>query len=509
MRKGRQFSRGRWLTVSYFQVDALEENALALINKIPPEILSLIPNYWEDSDRDTCLIGLTHVCRSWRELFTSFPLLWNRLDCTSIDKTKIYIERSKSSPLEIYLERSEDRSYREEALVLVATQVGRLSAISVLGDSTKVLTLLVDHFSFPAPPLKKLDINHYRHYHPALILPNELFNGDLSSLHELCLYGVITPLPWRGSSNLTTFSLCCVPENKILLTQLLDFLESAPHLCHITFFKSIPNSSNAPAERLVSLPHLKGLWISAQPAYSILLNHLSIPAGATLTLKLTLGGDESPILSHLPKSLNNLNNLSHIISINLYLGSEHHSAMLNGPSGGLHIRGNWTPVWDGQNGPTSLFLRSLDRFDLSRNQWLAVTRCDDRPRPDTQVVAYPLDQILHPMEVLRILTLTQCTNLPFILTLNPTQNPDKIVLCPKLEKITLYIERSRQLRIDELLSMAEERALRGAKLSGITIVSSETLLPTELFRLQEHVSHVEYKLDDEVPAWDALPGTKG
>ena len=520
MRKGRPFLHGRWLTVSYFQVDALEDdvlqvlnlvrsvkNTLAPINKIPPEVLSLIPNHWQCSDGDEDLIALTHVCHSWRELFTSCPLLWTRMDCTNVDKTKIYIERSKSSPLEIHLERSNDRSYREAALVLAATHVGRLRTISAEGDLTRIRTVLVKHFPCPVPSLKTLNIKHFRSYGTPPTLPNELFNGVFSSLHELCLWGGVTPLPWRGLPNLTTFSLSCVPGDKISITQLLDFLESAPHLRHITFFKSIPDSSNAPAKRLVSLPYLNDLCIVAQPAHSILLNHLSIPVGASLTLKLTLEDNQSPILSHLPKSLNNLNNISHITAINLCFSLGQRSVRLNGPSGELYIRGNWTPVGGGRIGPTGLFLRSLDKFDTSRIQWLTATRCDDRPRPDTQVVTYAIYQILHPMDDLRILTLTQCNNLPFILTLNPNKNPNEIVLCPKLKKVAFYIDRPDQLRIDELLSMAEERALRGAKLSGITIVGSDTLLPTKLSQLQKHVSHVEYKLDDAYPAWDALPGT--
>ena len=62
------------------------------------------------------------------------------------------------------------------------------------------------------------------------------------------------------------------------------------------------------------------------------------------------------------------------------------------------------------------------------------------------------------------LMLTQCKNLPFIDVLNPDKNPSKIVLCPKLEEITLYINHPDEFHIDELLKMAEGRALRGAKL---------------------------------------------
>ena len=508
-----------------FQVDSLERdalqvlnlvrstiNSLALINKIPPDVLSLIPNYWENSFRDEDLIKLTHVCRSWRELFTLCPLLWTRMDRTSVDETKTYIERSKTSPLEIYLQCRTNSSYGDEALILAAEHVGRLRTLSTKGDLAQVLIALVKHFSCPVPPLGKLTIKHFHFYGPAPTLPNELFNGDLSSLHKLCLLGAITPLPWRGLSNLTTFRLCCIPEDKILLNQLLGFLESAPNLRHIYLYDSIPNSSNAPANRLVSLPNLEDLRVIARPAPPIFLNHFSIPAGASLSLTFPLSGNESQILSYLPKSLNNLNNLFRITAINLCLGSGQSSVRLNGPSGELYIRGNWAREGGHQDGLTDLFLRSLHKFDLSRSQRLAVTQYNDRPRPATQVVAYAVYQILHPMEDLRILTLTQCNNLHFILTLNPTENPDGIVLFPKLEGITFHIERSDLLRLDEflsILSMAEERALRGAKLSGITIVSSGALLTTELFRLRKHVSHVEYKFYGTVPAWDALPGTKG
>ena len=44
------------------------------------------------------------------------------------------------------------------------------------------------------------------------------------------------------------------------------------------------------------------------------------------------------------------------------------------------------------------------------------------------------------MEDLRILTLTQCNNLPFILALSPDRNPSKCALWFKLEELILYVE---------------------------------------------------------------------
>ena len=54
--------------------------------------------------------------------------------------------------------------------------------------------------------------------------------------------------------------------------------------------------------------------------------------------------------------------------------------------------------------------------------------------------------------------------------------------------------------------MAEERASRDAKLSSITIVGLDELVPgTEVFQLREHVGHVEYRVDDALPDWDTIP----
>ena len=387
------------------------------------------------------------------------------MDCTNVDKTKVYIERSKSSPLEIFIGQVDNSSYREEAFVLAVPHIGRLRSLSISGDPTEVLPALVEHFSRPVQLLNELNIDLICDQAPAL--PDKLFNGDLSSLHGLRLTGVITPLPWRGLSNLTTFEFSHVPGGKILLTQLLDFFESTPHLRHLRLHDSIPNSCNAPIERVVTLPHLKGLKVVAQPAHSILLNHLSIPPGVSLRLEFTFSGKESPVPFYLPKSPDNLTNLSHITAINLCFGAEQKSMRLNGPSGELYILGSWVRGGDQCHAGANRFLRSLNRFDVSRNQWLAFTlyyHPRDAPTPTET-------RILRSMEDLRTLILSRCTNLPFILILNPNKkldkNPDEKLLCPKLEEIVLYIERPDQFYINELLSMAEERASRGRSESTV------------------------------------------
>ena len=430
----------------------------------------MVPAYWEDSDRDTGLIRLTHVCRGWREIIVSHPLLWSRLDCTNVGKTKLYIERSKSCPLDICIKPGRSTFYREQAFLLAVQHIDRLRTLSVSGNPTEVLPVLVKHFSRPIPLLNTLNITLDSYQAP--LLPDGLFDGDLSSLRELSLTGVTMPLPWGDLSSLTTFNLCHIPEDEILSTQLLDFFESVPRLRHIQLRDSIPNSSDAPTERVISLPRLEDLSIVAQAPHSVLLDHLSIPIGALLRLEFAFGGGESPIPTYTPKSLENLQNVSHITATNLYFGSERRSVRLNGPSGGLYIFGNRTNECGQPNIGVTRFLQPLlDQFNISRSQRLTITLCHYRPRASAQIETWIVYQTLHSMEDLRTLTLARCTNRPFIFSLNPKKNSSKTLLCPKLEGVTLYIKHPDQYRINELLSMVKERALRDAKLSAISIVN--------------------------------------
>ena len=478
------------------------KNTFAPINKVPADALTLISDYWEDTTRDQNLITLTHVCRGWREIFTSRPSLWARLDCANVEKTRVYIERSRSFPLAVQLDDDGDMTCWEEAFLLVAPHMSRLKTLFVTSSSTQIIPALVKNFSCRLPLLDDLDIEIGSGEYPSL--PDGLFDGDLSSLRELSFAGVLAYLPWKGMSNLTKFNLCDVPDDEAVLTQLLNFFESAPRVRHIHLRDSIPSSSDVPAKRVVSLPQLETLEIIAQPAHSILLNHLSIPAGASLTLEFPFSGSESPLPSYLPKSFGDLSNLSHITAVSLCLGSKQRFLRLGGPSGELYVLGNWSRGNDSSSAGSSPFLRSLSRFNLSRSRRLAIQWCNIAAPTTRSITKSSVYRTLHSAKDLHALTLVQCNNIVFILTLNPNKNPSRTVLCPSLQEITLYIKGPDDLHVDELLRMAEGRASRDAKLSVITIISTGTLAPPKnVFQLREHVSRVECKFDDAPPRWDS------
>ena len=111
------------------QVDLLEQdvlevlnfvrsakNSFAPINKIPPEVLSLIAHHCY---RDEDLTTLTHVYYRWRKILISCPSLWTCSDCKNVDKTCVYLKRSKASALKIRL-----GEYLEEAFHLTIPYLG-------------------------------------------------------------------------------------------------------------------------------------------------------------------------------------------------------------------------------------------------------------------------------------------------------------------------------------------------------------------------------------------------
>ena len=476
------------------------KNSFAPINRIPPEVFTLIPNHYDAHRSDRDLIRSTHVCRSWREILISRSSLWARLDCMNVDKTRTFIQRSESSPLDILLISCWYKTYLDDALSLVIPHVPRLRSLDIsYGTDTVPNSSFLSHFRRHAPLLEDLQISLH-HSHP-LILDPGLFGDDLSTLRELCLREVITQLPWENMANLRVFDLRCPLGCEVTVTQLLDFFESAPLLRTIDIEDSIPESSDAPPERTVSLCHLKSLYINADPVHSI-LRHLNIPVGASLTVWTGLSDEESPLLDYFVETTPNIKNLSHITAVNLRFCHEYKGVQLTGPSASFCFHA----PWGDQATPSSIMdhriLRSISQRIFSTTHRLIISEYS-HTNP-ANVDECPVFQALSSTNNLRTLTLIECKNQPFISALDPEKNASKSVLCPKLEEIILYA--GSWYFIKTLISMAKGRASRGAKLSSIMLMGLGSSAPGKgVSELRDHVMCVGYMDSDiEVPEWDYL-----
>ena len=427
----------------------------------------------------------------------SHSSLWTHLDFNNIDKTRTYIQRSKSSPLNIFVSnRGEARLNR--ALSLVIPHIPRLRSFVIYADS--IPDILRD-FCCTAPILEDLVIDTISP--DAQILDHTLFDGNLSSLRELSLVGVATHLPWTNMANLKVFHLSCPEGHEVTLTQLLDFLESAPLLHTVEIVDSIPSSSDAPPERILLLHHLSTLSITADSVRPI-LNHLYIPIGASLRVWTVFSDEEPPLRGYLPEGSPNIRNLSHITAINLCFHSEDKCAQLSGPSGTFRlVAHSENPTWSTTD---HRILHSLSPCILSTTQRLTIS--DYKHHYATKVEESPVFHTLSSMENLQTLLLSECNNRPFIFALDPEKNPSQLVLCPSLKEIVLYDILFSHM--EHLINMAERRALRGAKLASITITGLGTPAPEkEVSELREHATHVEYKANAPPHSWDDVPDESG
>jgi hypothetical protein len=173
----------------------LWRNAVAPVNRVPPEILALVPDFWDKRYRgiDRDVIALTHVCRAWRGVFISRSSLWTNLDCKNGDKTRVYLERSGSLPVNLSLNTEVPLSSYHPFSKIIPHTIGRLRSLTIKG-TPKNLQDIANRLSRPAPLLEELSIcsiNDYGpHHNPVLTLA--LFNGDLSSLRKLHLQCVPT-----------------------------------------------------------------------------------------------------------------------------------------------------------------------------------------------------------------------------------------------------------------------------------------------------------------------------
>ena len=437
--------------------------------------------------KDKDLIALTHVCRAWREIFISCSSLWTNFDCTNADKTRVYLERSKSSPINLWLDGSNALSPSNPFLQVIPHSVPRLKSLSVVGGPESLQDITA-HLSRQAPLLMRLDMDGGSLSDPDRnpMLTTTLFDGNLSSLRELRLQSVRTKLPWRNMVNLTSFTLCHTSPGDLTITQLLDFFESAPRLRNIKLDSATPASGGRNG-RLVSLGYLKRMYILRGGPSSLLLDHLVIPAGAKLTEWVPSFGAQ--LENYLPKSLDNLRNIPNFTKVYLRLDKRHRILRLSGPSGKLSMV---SPIGVGYSA-----LECLARFDTSKAE-----RLEAVATIWPSIMSY--EGLLH-LRNLRTLTLSRCRDPHYFMeNLYPGSHSDGVMACPGLDEL-IFVSRTdtEELTAGKVIEFVAARASRGAKLKTVRILDVQNRLkPEDVSELRKHVSHVEYGSEVDVVSSD-------
>ena len=304
-------------------------------------------------------------------MLISCSSLWTYFDCKDGEKTRVYLERSKSSPIDLCLYRREEAPSYDSLSKIIPHAAGRLKLLFTKGTpkNIPVITSLLSH---PAPRLENLWISAGYRPRGHAAITSSLFNGDLSSLRTLLLEFVRTELPWRNMVNLTSLTLSYTPPGAISFGQLLDFFESAPYLRKVVLRFATP-TTGVQRGRLVSLAYLKTMDIDDDCPSSLLLDHLLVPVGAELV---TWGNDpvSSLIGEVFPRSLGNLKNLTHFTAIHLCLTQSYIYMKFSGPNGRVG-----TTFKTSRADPTNLLLDFLAQLDTSKTGRLESNSAGIRP----------------------------------------------------------------------------------------------------------------------------------
>ena len=203
-------------------------NSLVPINRLPLDVLSLIPTHLP-SQKDR--FHATFVCRRWRRILLQHAGLWSQL---ILSKGEVYVktllERAKGSPLSILASCMDPVG----TILLLPPYTKQITNIDFENSSWVNIQGFSEIISGPLPLLRTLNINVVQGINPdgpdtATPPSQPLFSGaiDLKTFH---LYS-------EGSAflshfvfpNLTSFELSVASE-KFHCLQLLDFLEAMPML---------------------------------------------------------------------------------------------------------------------------------------------------------------------------------------------------------------------------------------------------------------------------------------
>ena len=412
------------------------------------------------------------MCRDWRQIFTSRPTLWTNLNFVDTDKTLAYLDRSRSSPIDVRLDMYEGLSSYDPFLQVIPHIIARLKSMVIRGFPVEDFQHITAQLSPHAPLLETLeiDVDCECSAQRGPVIATTLFNGDLSSLRKLRLDCIRTELPWRNMVNLTSFTLGYSSPGDSSVRHLLDFFESAPHLREIQLQFATPTFGTQTG-RLVSLGHLKRMDISWGRPPSLLLDHLLVPTGAKFTMQVDSRGS-----LHLPESFDFLEEFSRF-RIHLHVRGFYPSIQFNAPNCQISI----VPATPPTTSNCRVF-ESLARFDPSNVKRLRLVegglmRHDGRDHV----------RILGRMEDLRALTISHCTGLPRFLPFF-----DGSGLCMKLEEFILEPRADREkFDIQNVIQLAAKRASLGKPLKSVRIVSWDKSMQASALKLREYVSHAE------------------
>jgi hypothetical protein len=223
------------------------------INDLPPNILTDIFQYiiWSSmgqNQRVNWHLWLTWVCRHWREVAFSDPMLWNAIwfyDAPKFERSFAYFERSAGAPLDIrinaiplslaemqyLLNRLFEKISNLRTIVLVLQEWNVILFVlqAFCAVKEKNIPMILERFAMHRTG-SNVQIGAGQEY--SYFNPISLFGGaTVPSLKYLCLNGIHIDWANLALTNLTNIDMRRIPLDKSpTLTQFRELLGRSPAL---------------------------------------------------------------------------------------------------------------------------------------------------------------------------------------------------------------------------------------------------------------------------------------
>ena len=260
------------------------------IDRLPPEVLALIPTYLPSSAE---LILATHVCSRWRNAFVASPSLWTTLNNEEMHHGALaaYLARCRGAEIDVTFSTNRDKNLA--FIQLVAPRSMQIRSMKIPSIPWPQISEILDAFSLLLPLLQHVEVSTKREESiPTFSRPPLGGASNLCSLVLLDASWISGTLLHFFYPSLTHARLSFIETRTHIVAELVEFLNSSPLLecLYIAVGPTygIPiDDSPPPSSRRISLNSLRtfGLeWLSTSSPHA-LLSLVSYPPGCSMSLR--------------------------------------------------------------------------------------------------------------------------------------------------------------------------------------------------------------------------------
>jgi len=269
------------------------------VNRLPPEILAKVFEF-RKSDKD--LISATHVCVRWRATLLSTAYLWTKIDFENVVRASVFLERSKSSLIDVSLLKTRSSIGPEGVFLGAIPWVTRMKTLDVYAEEEQIKTI-AKRLCRGTPNLQSLSLKRRPGRFSsapgpgggAIYIPHDFLGRHAPSLRSLTFSSVSPSVVFNFPLPALTNIDWVAESAHVAVEELLDLLASAPLLEVIKIHVRVRRTRGYEPLREVTLSKLRKLdWCDNEGSIS-LITSLIAPKLDDLTLKVTRNPRNPPI----------------------------------------------------------------------------------------------------------------------------------------------------------------------------------------------------------------------